>query len=236
VRMGSVSIRSVHAAADPAIPGFGRLQRYVYYAPEALIPVEMVPSLLAEHGPGRHNLLLVAEVDSRVVGGTLLHAFPGPGTGFVSFLGVARDCRRQGVARRLHAACFAEVDRACGRPVVGLFADAVNPGRLPPYDLAREAAVGSDPRARRRALAQLGYRQVDVDYQQPVDGADGGPVTNLDLLYCPREATDTIATALVPATLCSYWAPGLGDDVAERHAQALAGACLPPSDAGADAL
>jgi GNAT superfamily N-acetyltransferase len=218
----AVSVREVVDPHDPAIAGFGLMQRAAYFAPETLIPAQYIPQMLAgaaETGT-RRNFLVVAELEGRVVGGTLFHWLADAGSGFSSFLGVDRALRKQGVARRLHAERFAVLDRAAGGQAPGVFIDVVNPTRLSPADLAREHAAGSDPWARREAFAHLGFRQVDIRYEQPVGGPNGGPVTILDLLYCPRIPADSVATSFVVATMQAYWSPWLGE-AARRHAKVL---------------
>jgi GNAT superfamily N-acetyltransferase len=217
-----IAIREVTDQHDPAIAGYGRLQQSVYYAPETLIPASMIPSLLGDGARERLNVLLVAESDGRVVGGTLFHGFRETRTGFSSFLGVAREARGQGVARRLHLARFEALERLLVGPVHGVFIDVVSPVRMPPEEIEREHAVGSDPRGRRRAFQRLGFRQVNVRYEQPVGGPDGGPVTILDLLYCPRQPTDSVPLERVTETMRAYWAPWLGPARASRHAGELA--------------
>jgi GNAT superfamily N-acetyltransferase len=220
---GQITVRDITDPRDPAIDDFGRLQRAVYFAPETLIPAQFIPRLLGDTGQSgaRRNFLLVAELDGRFVGGTLFHWLPEPRVGFSSFLGVDHALRGRGIARRLHEERFAVLDRAAGDRAAGLFIDVVNPTRMPPEELKRESKVGSDPWARRRAFAHLGFRQVDVRYEQPVGGPDGGPVTDLDLLYCPREPADSVPTQLVVATLRAYWSPWLGVSMARRHAREL---------------
>src|SRR5437763_701814 len=82
------------------------------------------------------------------------------------------------------------LSQAAGGNLRGLFIDVVNPTRMSADELAREQTVGSDPWLRRRIFGRLGFRQVDVQYEQPVGGPNGGPVTNLDLLYCPPQPVD----------------------------------------------
>jgi GNAT superfamily N-acetyltransferase len=218
----AVAIREVVDPHDPAIADFGRMQTAAYFAPETLISARYIPHLLEGSGEtgARRNFLLVAEVDRQVVGGTLFHWLADANSGFSSFLGVDRQFRGQGIARRLHAQRFATLDCAAGHQAQGVFIDVVSPTRLPPEDLAREKAVGSDPASRRTAFAHLGFRQVDIRYEQPVGGPNGGPVTILDLLYCPRQPAESVATALVVATMRAYWSPWLGD-AADRHAREL---------------
>lgn len=216
-------IREVTDPHDPAIAAFGRVQRAVYYEPGALIPPEYFGSMLAQRDGARRNFLLVGErdEDATVLGGTVFHYLADAGSGFSSFLGVAREARRQGVARALHVARFEVLNRAAGHTLPGVFIDVVNPTRLSPDDLARERAVGSDPWNRLRAFERLGFRRVDVRYEQPVGGPGGGPVTNLDLLFCPAAPAESVPTALVVATLRAYWTPWLGARAADRHAREL---------------
>jgi len=91
---------------------------------------------------------------------------------------------------------------------------------MSPEELERERRAGSDPWDRRRAFAQLGFGQVDIRYEQPVGGPNGGPVTVLDLLYCPRDPAESVPTATVVATMLAYWSPWLGK-TARRHAREL---------------
>jgi GNAT superfamily N-acetyltransferase len=219
-----VLIREVQDPRDAAIEGFGRLQEAAYFAPETLIPAGYIPQLLAGRGePARHDFLVVAELDGRVVGGTLFHWLASAGVGFSSFMGVDHELRRQGIGRRLHEQRFAVLDGAAGGTgrVPGVFIDVVSPTRMSVDDRERERAVGSDPWDRRRAFAHLGFRQVDIRYQQPVGGPFGGPVTTLDLLFCPRKPTDSIRTALVVATMEAYWSGWLGERAAHRYALEL---------------
>jgi hypothetical protein len=218
-----ITLREVVDPRDPAIAGFGRMQRATYFAPETLIPAQYIPRLLsasAESG-GRRNFLLVLEQDSRVLGGTLFHWLAPPGVGFSSFMGIERGARRRGLGRRLHEERFRILDQAAGRQAPGLFIDVVNPARMSAEELERERTAGYDPWDRRRAFAHLGFRQVDIRYEQPVGGPNGGPVTILDLLYCPREPADAVETSLVVAALQAYWTPWFGASGAVHHAQEL---------------
>jgi GNAT superfamily N-acetyltransferase len=216
-----VVIREVRDPADPAIAAFGRMQRAAYFAPETLIPAQYIPTMLEHETAARHDFLIVAEVAGRLVGGTLFHWLVAPGVGFSSFMGVDRDMRGHGIARLMHEERFRVLDRAAGGRAPGVFIDVVNPARLSTEDLERERSVGSDPWVRRRIFAHLGFGQVDIRYEQPVGGPHGGPVTTLDLLYCPRDPADSVATALVVETMRAYWSPWLGATEAGRHAREL---------------
>lgn len=207
---------------DPAIAGFGRVQAAVYFDPGALIPARYIPQMLREQEGPRHNLLLVAEDDAgKVVGGALFHYLAATNVGFSSFMGVARAARGQGIARQLHAQRLRVLDEVAGRPVDGVFIDVVSPARLTPEEREVERRVGSDPLTRRQTFERLGFRQVDVEYQQPLGGPDGGPVTNLDLLFCPRTPRDTIPTELVVGTMQAYWSGWMGEQRARRFADQL---------------
>jgi len=224
-----VDIREVTDPDDPAIAGFGAMQSAAYFAPETLIPAQYIPRMLDPETGGRRNFLIVAERNHHVVGGALFHWLPEPGSGFSSFLGVARECRRQGIAGRLHEERFRILDRAAGGEVPGVFIDVVNPIRLSKAELERERRAGSDPWDRRRAFEHLGFRQVEIRYEQPVGGPGGGPVTILDLLYCPHrpsaaltahQPTTTVSTRLVVDTMRAYWSGWLRE-AADRHANEL---------------
>ena len=218
----SLLIREVIDPHDSAIVGFGRVQSAAYFAPETLIPATYIPRMLAADATtgARRNHLLVAELDGRVVGGTLFHWLASAGSGFSSFLGVDRAVRGQGIARRLHQHRFELLDHDARRRVPGVFIDVVNPTRMSAAELRRERRAGFDPWDRRRAFEHLGFRQVDIRYEQPVGGPDGGPVTILDLLFCPHDSVKAVPTSLVVSTMLAYWSPWLGQ-AAERHAREL---------------
>lgn len=221
-----VTIRRVLEPADPAIAAFGGLQNRTYFEPDMLIPAAFIGRLLEWQSPERRNLLLVAEQGRQVVGGTVFHAFPQVGTGFSSYMATAPEVRGQGVARLLHDARMTALDGAVGRRVAGVFIDVVAPTRLTPAELAQEAAVGSDPMRRRAVFGHFGFRQVDIQYQQPTGGENGGPVTNMDLLYCPRDPADTIAARLVLDTMSAYWLAWLG----EKRTQSAVGVLAAQAD------
>ncbi len=222
--MREIQVRQITDPADPAIAAFGRLQDRAFPEPELLIPPSIFPRMLATRTAERRNLMIVAEAGAEVVGGALFHYFPGVNTGFSSFLAVAPEVRGQGVARRLHEARFAALDREAAEqaPVHGVFIDVVAPERLSEAERERERAVGSDPVARRRIFHALGFRKVDVAYYQP-DNHE--PITNMDLLYCPRHPAERIPTELVAATMHAYWRPWLGAAVAAREADLLRRRC-----------
>jgi GNAT superfamily N-acetyltransferase len=216
----NVSVREVTDPDDRAIGGFGRMQTAAYYAPESLIPATYIPRMLGGETGARRNFLVVAEADGQVVGGALFHWLAEAGSGFSSFLGVERAWRGRGVARAIHHERFRVLERASDGRVAGVFIDVVNPTRMSDAELARETRVGSDPWGRRMAFEKLGFGQVDIRYEQPVGGPNGGPVTILDLLYCPRVPGDVVATSLVVNTMRAYWSPWLGRE-ASRHALEL---------------
>ena len=216
-----IRIREVTRGDDPAIEAFGALQNRAYFEPDMLIPPEYLGRMLAWSDSGRRNLMLVAERAGEVVVGTVFHSLGSAGTGFSSFMATAPEVRGQGVARLLHEARFAALDRAAGHQVPGVFIDVVAPQRLSPEELEAERAVGSDPTRRRQVFGRLGFRRVDVRYEQPVGGPGGGPVTNMDLLYCPREPMHTVPLRLVLDTMRAYWMGWLGEKRTERAVREL---------------
>ena len=218
----SLTVRRVTDPQDPALAAFGRIQEASYYAPDMLIPPSAFPRLLAGNREGRADRILVAELGDEgmggeVVGGTIYSLLPA--AAFSSFMGVAPGMQGRGVGRALHAASLEDV-RAAGLP--GIFADSVFAARQSEAERRAEAATGSDPIARRQQLHRLGLRTVDVPYWQPVGGPDGGPLKDLDLLYCPLEGADTVPLALVTQTMEAYWRGWLGPERARTEALALA--------------
>jgi hypothetical protein len=213
-------VRRVVEPDDAALDAFGRLQRAVYFEPDALIPGEWLGRLIEMRAPDRENFVLVAERDGEVLGGTVFHYLADPGSGFSSFLGVARKERGQGIARALHQARWATLEDVSHERLRGLFIDVVNPARMSADELQREAAVGSDPRLRRAIFAHLGFRLVLIRYEQPVGGPGGGPVTNLDLLFYPPAPAASVATKLVVGTMRAYWRPWLRSQ-ADRFSREL---------------
>lgn len=224
----SIIIRRIESPQDPAIPAFGRLQDRVYAESDLLIPARYIPMLLARQTAERSNCMLVAEdAAGQVVGGTIFHYFTKPNTGFSSFLAVDPNVRGQGLARKLHEARFAVLDAEAGEqaPVAGVFIDVVAPGRMTPAEVEAELGVGADPVARRRIFHRLGFRRVDVAYYQPPDGPNEEPITTMDLLYCPREPQDYVATDAVVGTMHKYWTPWLGRHAADAHSDELRRRC-----------
>lgn len=218
------TLRHVTDPGDPAIAAFGRVQEASYYAPDMLIPPEVFAQLITRRSPQREDRLLVAQTPGgEVLGGTLYALLPLPGdvrgAGFNSFMAVTRAARGLGVGRALHSEAL-RVVQAAG--LAGMFADSVHPGRQSAEDRAAEAATGVDPVQRRAALHALGLRTVDVPYWQPVGGPDGGPLTDLDLLYQPVQPAGRVPLALVTGVLRAYWSGWLGEGRAQAEAQALA--------------
>jgi GNAT superfamily N-acetyltransferase len=213
--------RRVTDPKDPAIVGFGRLQEQTYFEPDMLIPAAYIARIL-EHGDGsRENALLVVEDDGVVVAGSIFHLLRPANAGFSSYLGVAASHRARGLARRLHEARFSTLDEIAGRPVEGVFIDVVNPSRLSSEERAAEEAIGNDPQRRLEVFSKLGFRRVDLRYVQPTGGADGGPVTNMDLLFCPHLSAEFVRVETVVNAMRTYWQPWLNARVAAREAAAL---------------
>ncbi|WP_407570435.1 GNAT family N-acetyltransferase [Deinococcus altitudinis] len=233
----SVQIRRVTDPNDPAIAAFGTLQDRIYFEPEMLIPARYIVHLLQDNGGARQNVLLLAEEHApdgkpgRLLGGTLFHFLPEAGTGFSSFLGVDPSARGRGVARRLHTARWQALQEVsggqdgAGRDGAGqcraLFIDVVNPARESADQREQERMAGSDATARRQTFHALGFRTVDLAYEQPVGGEDGGPVTDMDLLAYVPGLPESIPAALVGATMQAYWTPWLGQAQAEKAALKL---------------
>lgn len=215
-------VRQVQSGTDPAIAAFGRLQREVYFDAQQLIPGEFIPRLLEARGGPRRNFLLVAEEDGAVLGGALFHYLAEAHSGFSSFMGVSGGARGRGIARKLHEARFDVLDAAASRPVPGVFIDVVAPERVAPKHLDAERRFGYEPSHRRKVFQALGFRKVDIRYEQPVGGPGGGPLTTMDLLFCPRAPqTEQIPTRLVLETMRAYWKPWLGAERAEREVAKL---------------
>ncbi|WP_027480918.1 GNAT family N-acetyltransferase, partial [Deinococcus pimensis] len=188
-----------------------------------LIPASYIGRMLTSWSDAsRRNFLVVAERAGEVVGGTLFHYLAAANAGFSSFMATAPEVRGQGVARLLHEERLRVLDDAAGGRVEGVFIDVVAPDRLTEEEREAERRVGSDPLRRRQVFARLGFRRVDVPYEQPTGGPDGGPVTNMDLLFCPREPAETVPLALVLDTMRAYWIGWLGEKRTERALAALA--------------
>ena len=213
----TLSVRRMTDSRDPALSAFGRIQEASYYAPDMLIPAHYFGQMLSQQ-ENRQNVILVAEEGGAVIGGTLFHLLPS-GAGFSSFMGVSLAARGSGAARALHAARM-QVIRQAG--AAGLFADAVHLSALSQADLEAERRVGSDPLLRRVKLGALGFRTVNAAYWQPTGGEDGGPLKELDLLYCPLEPSQTVPLSLVTDTMQAYWQSWLGPVRSASEAQALA--------------
>jgi GNAT superfamily N-acetyltransferase len=215
-----LEIRRVTDPKDPAIAAFGRLQAQTYFDPDMLIPAAYIARILEWGDGSRENALLVAE-DDGVVAGSIFHYLRPANAGFSSYLGIAASHRGRGLARRLHTARFETLDDIAGQRVAGVLIDVVNPARLSEEERDAERAVGSDPEARLEAFSKLGFRRVDVRYVQPTGGANGGPVTNMDLLFCPHDPAEFVPSKIVVTAMRTYWTPWLGDRVAEREARNL---------------
>ncbi|MBV9544308.1 MAG: GNAT family N-acetyltransferase, partial [Chloroflexi bacterium] len=203
-------VRRVTDPNDAALDEFGAIQRAVYYDQGSLIPPEWFGRLLEDAAGARINFLIVAERNGHVLGGALFHYLAEADSGFSSFMGVAHQARGQGISRALHRKRFEVLNEAAGHAVPGVFIDVVNPTRMDEAELAAEDRVGMDPFSRLKIFQHLGFGRVDIRYEQPVGGPNGGPVTRLDLLYCPQRPADTIPTAYVVATLRAYWSGWLG--------------------------
>ncbi len=212
-----LTLRSITHPKDPALERLGRIQNAVYSEPDMLIPASMFGSLLEWSVAERQNFFVVAEELGEVVGGAVFHLFTEVGTGFSSFLGVARETQGQGVSSKLHHFRWQILEDALRREPEGLFIDVVNPARLNAQELEAEAKVGSSPLRRRQIFNHLGFGQIDVEYVQP----SSPPVTNMDLLFYHPARPSSIPTQLVTDTMTTYWQPWLGPKRAARAAAEL---------------
>jgi hypothetical protein len=216
-------IRRVTDPGDPAIAAFGHLQDRIYFEPDMLIPARYISQMLAANQGERQDVLLLAE-DERsgvLLGGTVFHFLPSAGTGFSSFLGVDTSVRGRGVARALHDERWRTLQQVSGGTCQALFIDVVNPERESAEQRQHERQAGSDAEQRRRSFHALGFRTVDLPYEQPVGGPDGGPVTDMDLLAYLPGPPDSIPAALASDTMLAYWTPWLGRKGAEAAAEKL---------------
>ena len=216
-----LELRRITDPTDPAIALFGALQEATYFEPEMLIPASFIGQMLQWSDSSRSNHLIVLEDQRRVVAGTLFHYLAKQKIGFSSYLAVAPAQRGQGLARQLHEARAALLEEISGGSYHGVLIDVVNPTRLSAHELELERSVGSDPVNRLRVFSSLGFKRVDVRYEQPVGGENGGPVTNMDLLLCPRELVESVSTALIVAAMLTFWTPWLGLKTAQAAAKAL---------------
>jgi len=212
-----LTLRSITNPHDPALERLGRIQNAVYAEPDMLIPASMFGILLEWSVPERQNFFIVAEKEGDVLGGAVFHLFAEVGSGFSSFLGVARAAQGQGVSSKLHHFRWQTLENALGREPKGLFIDVVNPARLSAHELEAEEKVGSSPLRRRQIFNHLGFKQLDVAYVQP----SSPPVTNMDLLFYHPSRPSSIPTQLVLDTMTTYWQPWLGEKKAARAAAEL---------------
>jgi GNAT superfamily N-acetyltransferase len=242
--MEAVRVREVTDPGDAALIAFGKIQRAVYYDQGSLIPPEWFGHMIADTPGPRRNFLILAERDGAVLGGSLFHYLAEADSGFSSFMGVAHAARGQGISRALHTKRFELLNAAAGHAIRGVFIDVVNPTRMDEAEIQAEQHVGMDPFSRLKIFQHLGFFRVDIRYEQPVGGPDGGPVTKLDLLFCPQEAGQMVPTAYVVATMRAYWTPWLGPERAayfckqlEQRAQGRTElALLPPAIAPSSRL
>jgi hypothetical protein len=126
-------------------------------------------------------------------------------------MAVAHQARGRGISRLLHEARFTVLDEYNGREVDGVFIDVLNPKRMSAQQLEHERSVGADAFARRAIFDRLGFRRVAFAYQQPIGGPDGGPITTMDLLFCPHpgRVVSNVPTQTVLDTMRAYWSAWL---------------------------
>lgn len=216
-----IQVRQITNPLDGAVGKFGKLQRKVYFDADMLIPASIIRMMIGTPMAGRSNFLVVAEEGKTLLGGTFFHLMKESNCGFSSFMGVDPAHRGKGISRMLHQERFRVLDEAAGRQVNGVFIDVVAPERLSGEELEDEHKVGSDPTLRRTIFQKMGFRKLNIRYEQPVGGPNGGPVTNMDLLFCPHEPAEQIPTDWVLKTMRAYWTPWLGAGRAKLEVEKL---------------
>lgn len=63
---------------DPRIDLFGELQEKAYFDSDMLIPMWVIKQTMLNPSPHRNDVLLIAEEDGKLLGGTLFHYLPLP--------------------------------------------------------------------------------------------------------------------------------------------------------------
>lgn len=206
---------------DPRIDEFGELQNRAYFDPDMLIPMWVIKQTMQNPSPHRNDVLLVAIEDGKVLGGTVFHYLPPAHAGFSSILAVDPEARGKGVAKALHLARWETLTEIAKAPPRAVFIDVVAPERLSEEEWAKEKEYGFDPRQRRKVFAGMGFKQLDIEYHQPVGGPDGGPVTNMDLLIYAPNLHEVFPLEWVLDTMHAYWVPWLGSERAHQATDEL---------------
>lgn len=223
-----VELREVQDPQDPALDQFLHLLHRTFPDPRLISPPEQFARWVAqrEQGPRRFHLL-TARAGGQVVGGTMFSYIPGAGAALSELIAVDPQQQGSGLGRQLFESRLRVLQadaQAHGAPLQGLFIEVANPDRLTPAEYEQERASGTDPRDRRRIMAHLGYRQVEMAYLPPPFAPGQPPVTYLDLLFLPLNpdlaGRNRVPARLVLETLTPMWA-ALGSPDLDKHLDAL---------------
>lgn len=210
----SLTIRDIHDPKDPSVPAFIHLLHRVFADASLISPREKFEGWIARRNSGARRFhLLVAEADGQVVGGTMFSYMPAADTGLSELIAVDPARRGLGLARRLFDARLETLRAdaaACGGILRGLLVEVANPDRLSPAAYQAEVNAGIDPRERRRIMAHLGFRQLDMVYLPPPFAPGQPQVDYLDLLFLPLDAEldrrGAVPPSLIIDTLRPMWA------------------------------
>lgn len=176
--------------------------------------------LAASPGPAHSVHLVLAKAGHAVVGGTLFSSVAETGAGFSEYMLLARSARGLGLSRRLFDLRREVLDRQArlwglGFPgATGLFIEVESPERTPAAYAQAEAITAMDISERRRYFHHMGFRRLDVAYQQPPLAEGKAPVDYLDLLFMPwapdiahLDRIDPIYLVQSVAPTFERWAP-----------------------------
>ncbi len=133
---------------------------------------------------GRNNYhILLAWLDGRLVGGSVVDYLAEPNVGVIEFLFVAPDARQSGIGRqvltRTEQLLAEDARRLTGRPLDAVVAEMNDP--LAPSNVRDNL----DPTARALIWHRWGYAGLDFPYVQPALAEDTAAVTNLIVIAKP---------------------------------------------------
>ncbi|BDG62424.1 GNAT family N-acetyltransferase [Caldinitratiruptor microaerophilus] len=205
VQAAPVTLKEVKDPGDPDILRFRELMVGAFADPNMIADPDQLTAWVRDRdGGGRRFHLLVVRVGGQVAGGTLFSYVPETNVGFSEYIIVAPAYRGHGLARLLFQRRLTILEwdaRLKGKPPIrGIFIEVAHPMRLPPelYEADRRMAV--DPVERRRIMHHFGFRQLDLEYNQPPLTQDREPVSYLDLLFLPLDP-DLKAAGALPAEM-----------------------------------
>lgn len=169
---------------DPVLlAAFETLYRRAFTDPaEREDPAQWPPRMygdLPAPQPRMHLLVAVDEPGRNLLGGIAFEYYRDSCCGLLTYLVVAPNWRRRGLARQLVQGALARLQReaqAHGASLRGVFAEAEDPDRIGPDGNALA------PGERLAALARLGARRIDVPYVQPALEGGAGPCRHLFLM------------------------------------------------------